>query len=49
MAAVGFIFGFLLPPVSVKRRIWGLVSIIIFGFVLSIIIQSIAFSAQLIK
>lgn len=46
IAAAGFVFGFLLSPDSVKKRIWVLVGIIIFGFVLSIIIQSIALSAH---
>jgi len=46
IAAVGFTFGFLMPPVPVKKRVWALVGIIFFGFVLSIIIQNIIPSAQ---
>jgi hypothetical protein len=46
IVAVGFTFGFLLPPVSVKKRVWALAGIIFFGFVLSIIIQNIIPSAQ---
>jgi hypothetical protein len=46
IVAVGFTFGFLLPPESVKKRVWALAGIIFFGFVLSIIIQNIVPSAQ---
>ncbi len=46
IVAVGFTFGFLLPPIPVKKRVWALAGIIFFGFVLSIIIQNIVPSAQ---
>ena len=41
IAAVGFVYGYLLPPESVKKRVWLLVGMIILGFVLSIILQNV--------
>lgn len=41
ICAVGFTFGYLMHPKSVKKRVWGLVGIIIFGLVLSIILQNV--------
>lgn len=40
IVAVGFTYGYLLHPVSVKKRIWGLAGIVIFGFFLGIILQN---------
>lgn len=38
---VGFIYGYLLPPVSIKKRVWGLAVVILFGFILGIALQNI--------
>ena len=43
IAAVGFVYGYLLPPESVKKRVWLLVGMIILGFVLSVILQNVMF------
>ncbi len=44
--AVGFTFGYLLYPESVKKRVWVLIGIIIFGLVLSVILQNVMPSIQ---
>ncbi len=41
ISAVGFVYGFLLHPASIKKRIWGLLAIIFAGFVLGIVLQNI--------
>jgi len=41
ISSVGFVYGFLLHPVSVKKRIWGLLAIIFMGLVLGIALQNI--------
>jgi len=46
IAGVGFTFGYLMHPESVKKRVWALAGIITFGFVLSILLQNIMPSAQ---
>jgi hypothetical protein len=46
ITAVGFTFGYLMHPESVKKRVWGLIGIILFGLVLSIILQNVMSSAR---
>jgi hypothetical protein len=46
LTAVGFTFGYLIHPESVKKRVWLLISIIIFGLVLSVILQNVMPSTQ---
>ena len=46
IVAVGFTFGYLMHPESVKKRVWGLVGIIILGLVLSVILQNVMPSAR---
>ncbi len=46
VCAVGFTFGYLMHPKSVKKRVWGIVGIVLFGLVLSIILQNVMSSAR---
>jgi hypothetical protein len=46
IVAVGFTYGYLIHPESVKKRVWVLISIIIFGLVLSVILQNVMPSTQ---
>jgi len=41
IVGIGFTFGYLMHPPSIKKRIWVLVVIIIFGFFMSLILQNI--------
>lgn len=41
ISVVGWTFGYLIPPFSVKRRIWLLIGVVLFGFVLGIILQNV--------
>jgi hypothetical protein len=41
ISGVGFVFGYLLHPVSVKKRVWAMISFIILGFFLGIALQNI--------
>lgn len=41
ISGVGFVFGYLLHPVSIKKRIWAIISFIVFGFFLGIALQNI--------
>jgi hypothetical protein len=43
ISAIGLVFGYLLHAASIKKRIWIIVSIIVFGFFLGIVLQNIAF------
>ncbi len=43
ISGVGFVFGYLLHPASIKKRIWAIIGFIIFGFFLGIVLQNIAF------
>jgi hypothetical protein len=43
IAAVGFVYGYLLPPESVIKRVWLLSGVVLLGFVLSVILQNIMF------
>jgi hypothetical protein len=43
ISGVGFVFGYLLHPASIKKRIWVIISIIVFGIFLGIVLQNIAF------
>jgi hypothetical protein len=38
---VGFTYGYLLPSVSVKKRVWGLTGVILLGFILGMALQNI--------
>jgi len=38
---VGFAYGYLLPPVSIKKRAWTLAIVILLGFILGIALQNI--------
>jgi hypothetical protein len=38
---IGFTYGYLLPSVSVKKRVWGLTGVILLGFILGIALQNI--------
>jgi hypothetical protein len=38
---VGFAYGYLLPPVSIKKRAWGLAIVIFLGFILGVALQNI--------
>jgi hypothetical protein len=38
---VGFVFGYLLHPTSIKKRSWIIISIIVSGFFLAIVLQNI--------
>jgi hypothetical protein len=38
---VGFVFGYLFHPKSIKKRVWFMISIIVFGFFLGIVLQNI--------
>lgn len=42
ISGVGFVFGYLLHPASIKKRTWIIVSIIFSGFFLGIVLQNIA-------
>jgi hypothetical protein len=41
IAGVGFVFGYLLHPASIKKRIWTLISIIVGGLFLGVVLQNI--------
>lgn len=41
ISAVGLVYGYLLHPQSIKRRIWGLSAFILLGLVLGIVLQNI--------
>jgi len=41
ISGVGFVFGYLLHPASIKKRIWAIISFIVFGFFLGIALQNI--------
>lgn len=41
ISAVGLIYGFLLHPASIKKRVWGLFTVIFLGLVLGIIWQNV--------
>lgn len=40
ISAVGLVYGFLFPPASIKKRVWGLLAIIFMGLVLGIVLQN---------
>lgn len=40
IAAVGFTYGYFMHSVTIKKRLWALAGIIIFGFLLGIILQN---------
>jgi hypothetical protein len=40
ISAVGLVYGFLLHPASIKKRIWGLFAIIFMGLVLGVVLQN---------
>jgi hypothetical protein len=46
IVAVGFTYGYLIHPESIKKRVWVLISIIIFGLVLSVVLQNVMPSTQ---
>jgi len=43
ISGVGFVYGYLLHPTSIKNRIWKIAGIIILGFILGIVLQNILF------
>jgi hypothetical protein len=42
LSGVGLVFGYLLHPANIRKRIWVVVSIVILGFVFGIVLQNIA-------
>ena len=40
ITGVGFVFGFLLHPESIKKRILAIISFLVFGFLLGIALQN---------
>jgi hypothetical protein len=40
ISAVGLVYGFLLHPASIKKRVWGLFGIIFMGILLGIVLQN---------
>ncbi len=43
ISGVGLVFGYLLHPSFIKKRVWIIVSVIVFGLFLGIVLQNIAF------
>jgi hypothetical protein len=43
ISAVGLVFGYLLHPTSIKKRVWTLISIIVGGLFLGIVLQNLLF------
>jgi hypothetical protein len=41
IAGVGFVFGYLLHPESIKKRIWAVIGFIVLGLIMGVVLQNI--------